>query len=525
MIQSWIQRVEHSALWRYVFSALSGLLLVISFPKTGSFFPLTFVSLVPLLLVANVLSSKHAWHLFGHGYLTFFIYNFGCTYWVYNASPGGGLMAFFCNSLLYALTMVVFQYVHKRVSSRWFSLALACVYVSFEFLHLNWDLSWPWLHLGNVFATAPFVVQWYAITGVLGGSFWILILNGEITHFLLLRNKSLIRRLTLLLLVPFLVSCTWYLLKNTGDPNYELVIVQPNTDPFNDKFTGNDIEQFKRFVGLSEKMVTDNTQLVIGPETAFFPSAYNSFVHDKMNQSKVGQLVKNLTPGWKRAKLFIGLSTIQFYDHKRSSVTRFDDASGRFYEYYNSSVYFGDKKMQLVKKSKRVLGVELIPFADYIPFFETLSINLGGSSGTLGIEDGYKIIKTPTANFTPCVCYESVYGAFVAKQSSLGSDFIAIITNDAWWGDTPGYKQHFEFARLRAIETNKWVVRSGNTGISGVINNRGEVLQKTDYWKQDVLRAKIPLMRGNTLYMILGDFIGWISVLGSILLFIFFRKK
>ena len=91
----------------------------------------------------------------------------------------------------------------------------------------------------------------------------------------------------------------------------------------------------------------------------------------------------------------------------------------------------------------------------------------------------------------PIICYESIYGEFVAKQANQGADFLCILTNDGWWGDSPGHAQHFSFAKLRAIENRKWVARSANTGISGFIDEKGNVIQKTSYWTTDVQKQII----------------------------------
>jgi apolipoprotein N-acyltransferase len=119
--------------------------------------------------------------------------------------------------------------------------------------------------------------------------------------------------------------------------------------------------------------------------------------------------------------------------------------------------------------------------------------------------------------FSPIVCYESIYGGFMAKQARQGSQFLAIITNDGWWRNTPGYKQHFLFAGLRAIESNKWVVRSANTGTSGIINNRGEVVFATAWWVKDAFKSVIQLNNSKTIYNYLGDFLGYFALTGFFL--------
>src|SRR5690606_18143444 len=111
----------------------------------------------------------------------------------------------------------------------------------------------------------------------------------------------------------------------------------------------------------------------------------------------------------------------------------------------------------------------------------------------LGVEAEPKNIRRGKFQFTPSICYESVYGEHTARQTRLGSQAIIVITNDGWWGNTPGYKQHFSFSRLRAIENRKSVARSANTGTSGFIDQRGNVVAATEYWKIEGLKGHLYL--------------------------------
>lgn len=127
--------------------------------------------------------------------------------------------------------------------------------------------------------------------------------------------------------------------------------------------------------------------------------------------------------------------------------------------------------------------------------------------------------------FAPVVCYESVYGEFVAQQCRKGAQAIFIITNDGWWKDTPGYRQHLNFARLRAIETGRWVARSANTGSSAFINPKGDVVQKTSYNTRTALKQSIALKDQATFYITYGDVIGRTFGFGFFLMLLFTGVK
>jgi apolipoprotein N-acyltransferase len=125
-------------------------------------------------------------------------------------------------------------------------------------------------------------------------------------------------------------------------------------------------------------------------------------------------------------------------------------------------------------------------------------------------EDGLKI--------APVICYESVFGEYMTQYIRKGASLIFVITNDGWWGDTPGYRQHFTFSRLRAIELRRSIARSANTGRSAFINQRGDAFQETAYWEPGVIRQTINANDKMTFYSRHGDYIGRISSLTAAIL-------
>jgi apolipoprotein N-acyltransferase len=116
------------------------------------------------------------------------------------------------------------------------------------------------------------------------------------------------------------------------------------------------------------------------------------------------------------------------------------------------------------------------------------------------------------------VCYESVYGEYYTQYIRQGAKAMTIITNDAWWGDTPGYRQHLSYASLRAIETRRAIARCANTGISAIISPSGEILQPTPWWQPAVIRGNIPLRDDMTFFVRHGDITGRICSFIFILL-------
>src|SRR3546814_10316997 len=135
-------------------------------------------------------------------------------------------------------------------------------------------------------------------------------------------------------------------------------------------------------------------------------------------------------------------------------------------------------------------------------------MDMGGTSGTLGHEDEQTVFDRQNGiGVVPAMCYESVFGGFVCSFVHHGAQLIAVVTNDGWWKNTAGYKQHAAYARLRAIETRRSVARSANTGISMLIDQRGDVLSKTTWWTSDAIAGELKLNADDTFYVKHGNLI------------------
>lgn len=509
--------------------------MVISFPYTGSLSILVFISWIPLLLTEASISQKNyrSGKVLIHAYITFLVYNLGTTWWVIYASPEGAAMAFIVNSLIMALVFYMFHLTKKFVGTKEGYLALIFYWLAFEYFHYNWDSSWPWLSLGNTFSIHPSWIQWYSYSGVLGGSLWILVINLLLFRafqnvYLNKENWKIQTPFFILSGLGFLIPMTislisFYTYEEKKDP-IEVVAIQPNIDPYDEKFESSIKGQLEKLFHLAARKVRPETDLMVAPETAlsgdfdangatrdysvnenFFEKTYPyHFITE--NQRKLYDV-----------PLLIGASTYRVFENKHSHASR-EAFGGGFFEQYNSMMLLNKGDVDIIHKSKLVPGVETIPFASTFPFLEELSIDLGGTRGTLGIEPEPKIFKIDHIRIAPSICYESVFGEFIAIQCRKGADLICIATNDGWWKNTPGYKQHRSFASLRAIENRRSVVRAANTGTSCFIDQRGVTRQETKWWVPAVIRDTVNLNNEKTFYTMWGDVFGRTSAFVSVLL-------
>jgi len=514
------------------FSVLSGLLMGLSWPATGNMGPLFFVALIPLLYVEYYISQNpkeyKARHLFFLAYVTFIVFNTFSTWWIYYSTSAGMVMAEVLNSLFMATVFLWFHGIKKRLGNNRGYFSLIMLWIGFEWLHYNWELSHPWSSFGNTLANYVYLTQWYEYTGVFGGSLWILLVNILIFNLakkLIILKDSIKNNLKLLLtllgtlLIPLGISVLLYNNNNETENSFEIVIAQPNIDPYTEKFGGmTEAEQIDRILSLARTKITPNTDFVVVPETAIPRGSLELEFEQNYGIIEIRKLISEFP----KIKFIVGISSYIEYplsEKKPTPTARFDKQTGGWYDAFNTGILIDKtRNIQIYHKSKLVLGVEKLPFPKLLSPFEDLALNLGGTIGSLGTENESKNFLCDEIDVAPLICYESIYGEYVGSYVKKGADLICIITNDGWWSDSPGYWQHLSYARLRAIENRRSIARSANTGISCFINQRGQIIDQTKGWEQAVIRGNINANNKITFYSENGDVIGRVSAFFAVLL-------
>ena len=509
----------------FFLSALSGLLLFAAWPLSPFTF-LIFVAFVPLLwLDQRGISRKR---FFGWVYLSMLIWNVAATWWVWNASGPGAIGAFLANSLLMCLPWIGFHFVRQRMGNTIGYGSLIVFWLSFEYLHLqNWGLSWPWLTLGNVFAARISWIQWYSFTGTSGGGLWALVVNVLLFRILwdgvhghTWKGRRILWA-SVILLLPLLFSLASFYLPGLADApvSSNVVLIQPDIDPYEKISTGSFDVQLNKLIRLSDSTIDSNTVLVVWPETALYNE--HGFEEDHLKENYF------LRPLWAflrrhpRINLLTGIESFRIFNSRHSRTAMKIPDTDKFYESYNAAVIMDSAGPEaFYHKSRLVPGAEsLPPFLHFmVPIFEKFG---GTEEGYTGQDDRTPLVTTNHSySIAAVVCYETQYGEFVSRYAYHGADVIAIITNDGWWGDTPGYRQHESYACMRAIETRRWVIRSANTGVSAIINPEGQIIESKPWAVTAAIRFPVPAETELTFYTRYGDGISKMALALTILFWI-----
>ena len=536
---------KHAPRTNIALALSTGILFGCSFPPLplGS---LACISLVPLLLLIERLRSLRRQFLYS--YFTFFVASCIALYWVggftHAKDPflmlAGGLVLVW-EPFFFSVIVLSYLVVRKSFGLNAGLVALPFIWVTFEWLYALSEFAFPWLTLGNTQTYELGKIQFAEWSGVYGISLWLLIIN--VLFFILvmnvMREKKMSMKVNLLTtaaiavvyLLPNLYSLTIdeKRFSSSEIPSLKVGIVQPNIDPW-EKWEGASTlggreKQVQQFLEITGRQKESGVQMSVWPETAIL------FDLPMMRDDRrtVTRVLDSLG-----TSLVSGYIDYKYYEAGKapvsSSVIR---GTNVHYDSYNSILYLEPKRehVQSYAKMRLVPFAERIPYAESMPFLiEPLRWGVGISNWGIGKDSTVFEDSSQHAKFLAMVCYESIFPEFVSSFVKRGAEFMVFITNDSWWGNTSGARQHCQFAVLRAVENRRWVVRCANGGISCFIDPYGRMYDKTQMYTETSITRMIEPRTEQTFYTRHGDWlpriagmIALFTLAGSLIQFLYLR--
>ena len=493
-------------LLNYLLAALSGLLLALSFPKFGH--PaFGWVALAPLLVAVYRQPLRRGFAL---GLVAGTIYFIGTIYWITNVMVRyGGLNVFVAvlvNAALIAymaLFPALFALIMARISVRGGARALwlaPMVWVATEYGRAYLFGGFPWVLLGYSQASVLPVAQLASLLGVFGVSALVSAVSAAMAYgavvglpaaSLRTTNATVtarpIERFAPLAVVLLVVLSVVFWgsrrivrgdLTRAGDP-IRVGLVQGNVEQAEKWDDARASSIFANYLRMTRQAIAEGAQVVLWPEssTPFY------FEEDRPNADQVRRIAREA-----RVPILVGSDQIE-----HGVPTR----------YYNSAF--------LVAPDGSSAGVyrkmHLVPFGEYVPLKRVLFFAAPLVEAVSDFSPGESAVLLPVKGhlLSTAICYEIVYPALVRQFTRAGSELLTTITNDAWFGDTSAPYQHFAQAAMRAIENGRYLVRSANTGISGIVDPYGRVVVRTDLYKPAVVVEEARFLRGATVYVRTGD--------------------
>ncbi|HLF19675.1 MAG TPA: apolipoprotein N-acyltransferase [Bacteroidota bacterium] len=505
----------------------SGILLGLAFPPSP-LYTLAYVAFIPFFILMERMKSYA--QLFRYSYLFLFLFHLMTVYWTGGWTHGRDVWLMTANvallvahPLFYMPSILLSFFVRRRLGLRSGLASFVFLWVAYEYSHSLGELSFPWMTIGNSQAYDLFRSQVVEFTSTYGLSFLLLSFNA-LAFFLFFKFSSdqwLLRSwrailtigfLVLIYIVPLVYGSVVKASQNQvmSSNLVKIGLLQPNFDPwekwgegFESKWDSYQL-QLRTYLRETKGLSGFNPDLIVWPETAIpFPILATRFAKEL---PALYRIIDSLG-----IPVFAGLHHLEYLDSANASVTSQRVSIGLFVESFNSAVLVepGYRMSPVYKKMVLVPFAERIPYASTFRFLiEPLKWNVGISSWGKGRDMLVYSVRTRAGKetkFSGMICYESVFPNFVREFVRRGAEFLVVITNDSWWGNTSGTYQHAAYASFRAIENRRWVVQCANGGISEFVDPFGTVYASTRMFTSEQLVSHIEARQELTFYATHGD--------------------
>jgi len=504
---------------RYVPSLLSGVLLGVSFPS----YPfihlelLAWVALVPLLISLRMVEKSS--ELFRRTFVTMLFFCLIALWWVSLATLPGGILTILAQACFMTVPLFAFYAVKKKAGYRFALFSLPFLWVAWEWIYMQQELSLGWLTFGNSQANLNLMIQYADITGVWGISFWLVWFNVLAVLVLIGSRKEVLRSvfsMLLMVLLPLLYSSLLLYRDrafSSAEGQLRVALVQPNIDPHGKWVSNNSVDIMERYYRMTDIAVRNNRpDLVIWPETAIPFSILDSYYVSDL------QFLRGSLRQW-HAALLTGFVDLV---HK----------GGRPDEAYNASMLLEPAKElpQIYHKMNLVPFAERVPYVDYFPWLENATFSLSGIKGW-GKGRDVAVMKLSSSKgeivIANLICYESIFPGLVTEFVRKGARLLTLVTNDGWYATSYGPYQHLAIGRLRCIENRRAMARCANTGLTVVLDKSGRTISEIPWWEEQTLTAEVPLESTLTFYTSNPDLLPKVAAIISALLLLaaFLRKE
>ena len=496
---------------KYIFSLnpfvqviFSGILVGIAYHPLNVGF-LALIGFVPLI---NIFQNGSIRNNLTYGYTFGLIYNLTAFYWI-GANSGASFLTVISSLIAAVLYLSLYWsfvgFIFSLMPSEWRksigSFLLPFIIVTMEWIRSFGPLGFPWSNLALTQSKYIYQIQIMEITGTYGISFIIISVN-VIIYYAIKRNSFIKNGLFPVIIFYLGISLVGWSrinsLKN-NEKKINAVVVQPNIDP-NVKW--HEKKKIITFMdSLHQEATKMNPDIVVFPETALPSYLARDHKTRRMLQETVD---KSNIP------LLTGTIDVAFENKKKN--------------YYNSAMWLTpNNDFQIYSK------IHLVPFAEYDLFptiFHPLTwLNINIDRGSFRAGKDFKVFNWKGISFSDIICYESSIPKIVREFVRRGSELIIIQANDGWLGNSYGPYQHFELARLRAIENRIPVLRSANTGISGIVRPDGTVQGKVGLNEQSIFQEVINISKSGSVYSSYGDIFALVCFLITLLISLLSCKK
>ena len=504
-----------------LFLAVSSALVLASAYLGFAAVSVSFAALVPFIHAVYSVSKRDSFRLGFFWGLAFFG---PVTWWIaptistYGKLPLWAAWAVFALlacylSLFPALWALLARHLQagERDLSLWGMLALSSLWILLEVLRGHLLSGFPWGSLAYSLCRFPVLIQTADIWGPCGVGFVIFFSNlvlwqlflclGDREYFISHRRRVCRSSAVWLFLLVSMALYGRHAILTVQDGTVRVAAVQGSFDQsvkWDPEYRIATIDRYKRLTAQAKSEFPDLT-LAVWPETAmpFY------FQEDSELRAEVQALAVRL-----HISILFG------------SPSYYYGSSGRL-RYRNSAFLVGPDGSFRGRYDKQ----HLVPFGEYMPWGRITSWakDFFPVTGDFSAGNSAAPLKSQPFRLGVMICFESIFPEISRKEVLAGSNLLAVITNDAWFGRTAAPVQHADMALFRAVETRRWIVRAANTGISRIISPAGQVLAGTGIFRACFITGLVGPDRGKTFFVRHGPY--WFFALNLLFILINYIKQ
>lgn len=497
---------------------LSGVLLGLSH-SYDALFGLVFVALLPLLFaLRNYTTASHnKKYLLLSFFVAVLVWQIQAISWLSYVGTFYPILISILNTLIF-LGILSVGIVSSKNKINLLHLSFVVSWIVFEYLHMNWELAFPLIGLGNILAAQPSFIQWYEYTGVLGGTLWILLVNiviSQALHFLTKlkttnrKGYSPILYATGISLIPVFVSMYLYYKPENyiAGAGARIMVVHPDVNCYTKKFQISVKDQIEEYFDLIDQSYSPDIDYALFPETAITDAGWAGSLSG--NEGIISEIRDRLR-NYDNFHLIMGgiLYDLPKRNRVHPRLVVYSEKLNTDYVTYNAAMNISSGQIPAFRTKQ-----ELVPFEETIPYPNCLSGIYGLYKTKANLRFSARperkmIFETNNIKSGTLICYESAFGHAAANAVKDGAQILNVILNEGWYNSPKGSRLFQNFSKMRAIETRRFIARSSNRGNSGFISDKGEVLGLLDEDRADTLTMQLPLKRGQTFYVRFGNYIG-----------------
>jgi apolipoprotein N-acyltransferase len=482
-------------------------LLALSFPRYGH--PaVAFIALTPLCVALSGwtgrvsfqgVSTRRGFFL---GLLTGVVHFGGTVYWTSGtvatfgglpwlvAIPVAGILVFYM-AFYVAAASAVSALMIRRLGAVGVLLSPAA-WVTGEYARAYAIGGFPWIPLGNAVVSVLPLAQFASLTGVYGLSWLLATVNACFATAAMTTGRMRVIAVGLaivLLAGPSVWGASRIRdgrLTREGD-TISIALIQGNV-PQDEKWDpGRAAAIFARYLRMTREVAAAGARFILWPESAtpfYFEEDARSADQIRRTASDAGV--------W----LLFGSDQLERGTPNKS---------------YNAAFMLDDHGATSAVYRK----IYLVPFGEYVPFGSILTFVGPLVEAVSAFSPGQQVTMLPVNGHmvSTAICYEVVYPHLIRRAVLNGSELLTTITNDAWYGESSAPFQHFELARMRAIEQGRYLIRAANTGISGIVDPYGRVLASTKLFETTTVMGDARFLQERTVYATIGDLPAQLAVL------------